>query len=79
MEQEVSKKIRKIPYIIIAIGMAAAATGAAYFFVYIGKFLYEVPKDLELPWIFIFLGVFLVLLVRNRIKVMRADQKPVLK
>ena len=76
LEQDIFKIVKKIPYPFIALGIALIFTAAAYLFVLLAKFLYEIPQKLDIPWIFVFLAAFLILIVRNRIKVMRADQNP---
>jgi hypothetical protein len=77
-EKSLSKKLAKIPYPAIALGMAGMITGAAYFFVYLAKFLYTIPRGFDLPWLFVFALVFLALLVKKRVGTARSDNKPAL-
>jgi hypothetical protein len=77
-EKSLEKKLAKIPYPAIALGMAGMITGAAYFFVYLAKFLYTIPRDFDLPWLFVFALVFLAILVKKRVKTMKSDSKPAL-
>jgi len=75
-EKSLGKRLAKMPYPVIALGVAGIFTGAAYFFVYLAKFLSTIPRDFDLPWLFIFVLVFLLLLVRKRLRTVRMDGKP---
>jgi hypothetical protein len=78
-EEEISKKLAKMPDVVIALFWACICTGAAYIFIYFAKALYTLPRSFDLPWLLIFALVFFVVLVRRRVKIMRQDSKPVLK
>lgn len=76
IEEEISKWLAKAPDILVVLLWALLFTGAAYFFIYFAKALYTLPQSFDLPWIMIFVLVFLFLLVRKRIKTVRSDSKP---
>jgi hypothetical protein len=78
-EEDISKRLAKMPDVVVALFWAAALTGAAYTFIYFAKALRTLPSSLDLPWLLVFSIVFFVVLVRRRIKIMRQDTRPVLK
>jgi hypothetical protein len=78
VEEDISKKLAKAPDILVALFWAGVFTGAAFFFVVFAKALYTIPQSFDLPWLLIFVAVFLFILMRKRIKIMRADTKPAL-
>ena len=77
-EKGLRKKLAKVPYPALALGTALLITAAAYFFVYLAKFLYTIPRDFDLPWVFVFAVVFFLILVRKRIRSVKNDSNPAL-
>ncbi len=75
-EEELSKRLAKAPDILKALFWAFLFTGACYVFIYFAKALYTIPKSFDLPWLLLFLSLFLLVLVRKRIKIIRNDQSP---
>ena len=78
IEDEISKRLAKAPDILVALLWACVFTGAAYIFVFFAKALYAIPGSFDLPWLLVFVLVFLGLLVRKRIRIVRQDTKPAL-
>jgi hypothetical protein len=78
-EDELSKWFMKLPDLLQSLLLSIIVTVAAYLFVYFAKALYTIPVSFDLPWLLVFVLVFLALLVRKRIRIMRADAKPALK
>ena len=79
IEEEVSKKLAKMPDVVIALFWAVLLTGAGYVFFYFAKALRTLPSSFDLPWLLIFALVFFVVLMRRKIRTMRQDTKPVLR
>jgi hypothetical protein len=77
-EDELSKIFRKLPDVVKSFLLALILTGAAYVFTFFAKTLYTIPVSFDLPWLLVFVLVFLALLVRKRIRIMRQDTKPAL-
>jgi hypothetical protein len=77
-EDELSKWFGKLPDIIQSFLLALIVIAAGYVFVYFAKALYTIPANIDLPWLLLFIVIFLVLLVRKRIRIMRQDTKPAL-
>lgn len=78
IEEEISKKLAKMPDIVIALFWAGVLTGAGYVFIYFAKTLYTLPNSFDLPWLLIFAAIFFVIIVRRRIRIIRQDAKPAL-
>ena len=76
MEGERKPILKRVPYPAVALLYAAAITAGGYFFVYGAVLMRALPENLDIPWILIFAAAFFVLLVRNRIRIIRHDQKP---
>jgi len=76
IEEELEKRLKKMPDIVLCLVYAFLFTGVIFVFVFFAKALYTLPSSFDLPWLLIFLAAFLVLLVRKRIKTMRQDTKP---
>jgi len=76
IEEEISKILKKLPGPVLALVYAIVITGAAYLFIYFAKALYTLPKDFDLPWLLVFVGIFLAVLVWKRVKAMRSELKP---
>lgn len=77
-EDEISKIFKKLPDVLQSFLLALIVTVAAYLFIYFAKALYTLPGTFDLPWLLVFILIFLFLLVRKRIRIMRADTKPAL-
>lgn len=71
--------LKYVPYPVTALAFALVITAAGYFFIYGAKLIRALPEKLDIPWLLIFAAAFLIILVRNRVKAMRQDQKPALK
>ncbi|MEM7816274.1 MAG: hypothetical protein QXN71_04085 [Candidatus Aenigmatarchaeota archaeon] len=78
-EEGISKTISKLPDILQALLFAVLVTAAGYIFIYFAKFLQTLPGSFDLPWIAVFVIVFLLILVWKRIKIIRQDRQPQLK
>ena len=76
MEGEKKPVLKRIPYLAVALLYATGITAAGYFFVYGAVLMSALPKSIDVPWLLVFVAAFFILLVRNRIKVMRHDQNP---
>jgi len=76
IEEEIEKRLKKMPDIVVCIVYAFLFTGVIFVFVFFAKALYTLPSSFDLPWLLIFTAVFLALLVRKRIRIMRQDTKP---
>ena len=74
--EELSKRLAKVPYVLVAMLEGAAFTVAGYFFVFFAKAMYTLPQSLEIPWLLVFVVAFFFLLVRKRIRTARSDLKP---
>jgi hypothetical protein len=77
-EDEISKRLEKAPDIVVALFWALLMTGGSYVFIYFAKLLETLPKSFDLPWLLLFFSLFLLILVRRRVKLIRSDQKPTL-
>ncbi|MCX6815029.1 MAG: hypothetical protein NTY20_05265 [Candidatus Aenigmarchaeota archaeon] len=78
IEEELSKRMKSLPDIVVALVWAGIFTGAGFLFVFFAKALYTLPGSFDLPWLMIFAVVFFAIIVRKRIKIIRQDTKPAL-
>jgi hypothetical protein len=76
MEGEMKLILKRVPYPAFALLYALVVTGAGWFFIYGAKLVRALPEKLDIPWLLVFAAAFFILLVRNRIKAMKQDQKP---
>ena len=76
VEENISKLMKKLPVPLQALFYAAVLTAAAYIFLYFAKTLRTLPQSIDLPWLLVFIGVFLGILVWKRAKAMRSQLKP---
>ena len=75
-EEVISKWLEKSPDIVVALFWALLFTGASYMFIYFAKTLETLPRSFDLPWLLLFFSLFLIILMRRRVKLIRSDQKP---
>ena len=76
IEDEISKRLKKLPEPLLALVYASVLTAAAFIFLYFAKALRTLPQSIDLPWMLIFIGLFLAILVWKRIKAIRSELKP---
>jgi hypothetical protein len=76
MEGDRKPILKYVPYPVTALAYALVITVAGCFFIYGAKLISALPDNLDIPWILVFAAAFFIILVRNRIRAMRQDQKP---
>jgi uncharacterized membrane protein len=76
MEKDVSKILRSLPDPVVSLVWALVITGACYSMVIFAKFIRTLPQSFDLPWILLFISLFLIILVKKRLDLVRSEQKP---